>query len=99
MGAYACVWVWWGVGSTGNTKTRQWGGNYGLTDPDLLGSMVGEISPNIMFCQTKVKRVQTAPDGCKWVRMGAMGCIRTGEQENKEKRDNNRRSGHILQVW
>ena len=88
----------WGAGGMGDTTTRQRRGNYGLEDPDL-GSMAGEISPNIMFCQTKAKRVQTAPDGCKWVQMGARGCIRTGEQENKEKRGKNRRSGYILQVW
>ena len=74
------------------------GGNYDLTDPDL-GSMVGEISPNIMFCQTKAKWVQTALDGCAGVRMGTIGCIFTGKQENKEKWGGNQRSGHILQVW
>ena len=79
----------WGVGGTGNTKTRQRGGNYGLAGPDL-GPMAGEISPNIMFCKTEAKRVQTAPDWCSGVRMGAMRCIRTGEQENKEKLDKNR---------
>ena len=81
----------------GDTKTRQRGGNYGLTDPDL-GSMAGEISPNIMFCQTKAKWAQTAPDGCAGVHMGAIGCIRTGGQENKEKRGKKRQSEHIFQV-
>ena len=61
--------------------------------------MAGEISPNIMFCQTSAKWAQTTPDGCVGVRMGAMGRVLTGEQENKEKRGKNRRSGHILQVW
>ena len=84
MGAYACVWVWWGVGGTGNTKTRQWGGNYGLAGPDL-GPMAGEISPNIMFYTTKAKWAQTAPDGCAGVHMGAIGFIFTGKQENKKK--------------
>ena len=97
MGAYARVWVHWGVGGTGNTKTRQRGGNYGLTGPDL-GTMAGENSPNIMFCKTKAKWVQMAPDGCKWVCIGAIGCMRTRGQENKEKWGGNQRSGHILQV-
>ena len=30
--------------------------------------------------------------------MGAIGCIRTGGQENKEKRGKKRQSGHIFQV-
>ena len=89
MGVYACLWVRWGVGGTGNTKTRQRGGDYGLADPDL-GSMAGEISPNIMFRKTKAKWAQMAADGCAWVRMGAIGCISTGGQENKEKRDKSR---------
>ena len=98
MGDYACVWVHWGVGGTGNTKTRQRGGNYGLAGPDL-GPMAGENSPNIMFCKTKAKWAKMAPDGCKWVCREAIGCIRTGGQENKGKRVKNRLSGHILQVW
>jgi len=61
--------------------------------------MAGEISPNIMFCQTSAKWAQTTPDGYSGVRMGAMGRIRTGGQENKEKRGKKRRSGHIFQVW
>ena len=97
MGAHGPGWVRWGAGDMWDTKTRQRGGNYDLSDPDL-GSMAGEISPNIMFCQTKAKWAQTASDGCAGVYMGAMGCICTGGQENKEKRDKNRRSGHILQV-
>ena len=97
MGAYACLWVLWGVGGTRNTKTRQRGGNYGLTGPDL-GSMAGEISPNIMFSKTKAKWAQTASDGCAGVCMGAIGCISTGGQENKERRGKIRRSGHILQA-
>ena len=72
MGVYACLWVRWGVGGTGNTKTRQRGGDYGLADPDL-GSMVGEISPNIMFLKTKSKM---GANDCRWVRMGSHGCNR-----------------------
>ena len=97
MGMYECVWVRWGVGGTGNTKTRHRGGNYGLTGPDL-GPMAGEISPNIMFCKTKTKWAQTAPEGYAGVCKGVLGRICTGSQENKEKRGKNHRSGHILQV-
>ena len=84
MGVYACVWVCWGVGGTGNTQIRQWGGNYGLTDPDL-GPMDGEISPNIMFCKTNTKWTETAPDGCAGVRMGTIGCMNKGATRNKTK--------------
>ena len=48
MGADGCGWVHWGTGGTGDTKTRQEGGIYGLADQDL-GPMAGEISPDIMF--------------------------------------------------
>ena len=89
MGVYACAWVRWGVEGTGNTKTKQRTGNYGLENPDL-GSTIGENSPNILFCKTKVKWVQTVPNGCTEVRMGY--------QENKEKQDKSRRSGNILQI-
>ena len=85
MGMYECVWVRWGVGGKGNTKTRHRGGNYGLTGPDL-GPMAGEISPNIMFGK-KTKNTQMTLDGYMWVRMGAMGHRDMGEQENKRKRD------------
>ena len=97
MGAYACVWRWWGVWGTGNTKTRQGGGNNVLTDPNF-GPMTGEISPNIMFCKTKAQWAQTAPEGCAGVCKGVMGRICTGAQENKEKRGKNRRSGHVFQA-
>ena len=97
MGAYACVCVHWGVGGTGNTKTRQRGGNYVLTGP-TLGPMVGEISPNIMFCKTKSKWTQqTDPEGYSGVYKGVVGSGFTGTQENKEKRHKNRRSGHVFQ--
>ena len=40
MGAYARIWVRWGVGGMGNTKTKQRLGHNGLADPDL-GPMAG----------------------------------------------------------
>ena len=98
MGAYACLWVHWGIGGMGNTKARQRGGNYGRAGPDL-GPMAGEISPNIMFGKTKAKWAQTAPEGCAGVcKGGCDGVYFTGAQENKEKRGKNRRSGHVFQV-
>jgi len=48
MGVYGCVWVRWGVGGTGDTKTNKGGADFGLAGPDL-GPMAGEISPDIMF--------------------------------------------------
>ena len=95
MGAYACVWMHWSVGGTGNTKTRQRGGNYGLTDPDL-GPMAGEISPDIMFWAVWRKRSKMGEDGCRSVRMGAIGCANTGRSKNKIKRAKNRRAGHVF---
>ena len=97
MGAYVCVWMHWGVGGTANTKIRQRGGNYVLSDPNL-GPMTGEISPNIMFCKTKTKWAQIAPEGCAGVCKGVVGRNCTGAQENKEKRGKNRRSGHVFKA-
>ena len=74
----------WGVGGTGDTKTRQRRGNYGLAGPGS-GPMAGEISPNIMFCQTKAKWTETDPDGCAGVRRGAIGCMNKGATRNKTK--------------
>ena len=68
----------------GGHKNDAYRDKYGHADPDL-GPMAREISPNIMFCQTKAKWEQTAPDGCAGAHMGALGCICTGKQENKEK--------------
>ena len=58
MGAYGRIWVRWGVGDMGNTKTKQRLGHKGLADPDL-GPMAGYISPDIMFWEIgqKVTRV------------------------------------------
>ena len=82
MGVNGCAWVQMSAlgrrGHVGHKNKTKGGGNCGLSDPDL-GSMTGEISPNIMFCQTKAKWAQTTPDGCAGVRMGAIGCICTGE--------------------
>ena len=42
--------------------------------------MTGEISPNIMFCGKNTKGSRTAPDGCKWFHMDAVGSISTEGQ-------------------
>ena len=88
MGAYACVWVHWGIGGTGNTKTRQRGGNHGHTGPDL-GPMTGEISPNIMFCKKTKKNTRLTLDGCAWVRIGWVGYMHVERGSNERKRDIN----------
>ena len=89
MGADGSVWVRWGAWSMGGHKNNAYRDNNGRAGPDS-GPMAGEISPNIMFCKKKAKGARTAPDGCTWVRMGAVGCICTGGQENKGKRGKNR---------
>ena len=84
----------------GGTKTMHAEDKTGRAGPDL-GPMAGEISPNIMFCKStkaKARDTRTAPDGCTWVRMGAVVCICTGGQEKKGKRGKIRWPGHILQV-
>ena len=74
MGADGCGWVRWGVGCTGNTKTRQAGGIYGRAGQDL-GPMVGEISPDIMFCGCRQIWSRMGGDGYISVWMGADACI------------------------
>ena len=68
MGVYGCVWVRWGVGDTGDTKTNKGGADFGLAVPDL-GPMAGEISPDIMFWAVWRKVLRMGADGCKSVRM------------------------------
>lgn len=62
MGADRCGWVHWGAGGMRDTKTRQAGGIHGLTGQNL-GTMVEEISPDMMFCGFWQK----------WSRMGVDG--------------------------
>ena len=89
MGADGLVWVSWGAGIMGEHKNNVCRDKNGRAGPDL-GPMAGEISPNIMFGTKKAKGARTAPDGYTWVRMGVVGCICTGGQENKGKRGKNR---------
>ena len=71
-GADGCGWVHWGAGGTGDTKTRQAGGIYGLTGQDL-GPMAGEISPDMMFFGVCQKCSKLCADGCRSVHMGVIG--------------------------
>ena len=48
MGEDGCTWVQCGAGGTSDTKLREAGGIFGVSDQDL-GAMTGEISPDIMF--------------------------------------------------
>ena len=52
MGVERCGWVRWGTGGMENTKTGQGWGVHGLKGQDS-GPMAGEISPNIMFWETR----------------------------------------------
>ena len=72
MDADGCGWVLWGVGGTGNTKTRQAGDILGLADQDS-GPMAGEISPDMMFWEGCRKMANMVADGHSSVRMGAVG--------------------------
>ena len=88
MGADRCGWVRWGAGGMRDTRTRQAGGVYGLKDQDL-GPMAGEISPDIMFWAVWRKVSRMGKDGCRSVRMGAIGCAIMGRSKNKAKRAKN----------
>ena len=65
-----------------HTKTRYEETKNGRVDPDLR-PMVGEISPNIMFCDGRQKISQMGFYGCKWVFMGADGYISNEASKNK----------------
>ena len=95
MGVNGCAWVLWDPGDTGGHKNKASRDKNGCSGRDL-GPMAWEISPNIMFCKKTKKNVRMTPYGCKWVRMGVVGCRDTGEQENKGERGTNSRSGQYL---
>ena len=96
MGAGGCGWVRWGVGDTGGYKNKASGDKNGHAAPDS-GSMAGEISPNIMFCDIKQKVVCMGADGYKWVHMGGAWCRDTDRTKNNRKRYLIGRKGHVLQ--
>ena len=59
--------------------------------------MVGEISPDMMFCKIRSKVSRMGAEGYRWVRMGSAGCMGVEDRKNKVKRDVNNREGHVLQ--
>ena len=65
MGVNGCVWMRWGAGATGNTKTR-YSNRVGFRNP-----MTGEISPDIMFWTIRPKVLRMGADGCRLFRVGA----------------------------
>ena len=95
MDVYGCGRVRWGAGGTGDTKTRQAGRINGRAGQDL-GPMAGEISPDIMFWAVWRKVLRMGADGCRLVRMGAIGCVTTDRSKNKAKRVQNGQTGHVL---
>ena len=93
MGAYGCVWVRWGAQGTGDTKTRQSWGIWGVAGLDF-GPMAGEISPDMMFWKGRPKWRNMGAKGCKWVRIGGLRCIINNGGKNKPKKTINGREGH-----
>ena len=57
--------------------------------------MVGEISPDIMFCGVWQKVVRMGADRCRSMRMGADGCMGKGGSKNKTKTVPDARAGHV----
>ena len=84
MDADGCGWVRWDVGGTGNTKTRQSGGIWGIAGQDL-GPMAGEISPDMMFWAGSKKMARMGTDGYNSVRIGAVGLLGMGGTRNSKK--------------
>ena len=93
---YGCGRVRWGAGGTGDTKARQAGRIYGRAGQDL-GPMAGEISPDIMFWEIRSKVSRMGADGCRWVRVGANGCVIKGRSNNKTKRAPNGQAGRVFE--
>ena len=85
MNVCGCGRVRWGARDINNTKTRQAGGIYGVAGQDL-GPMAGEISPDIMFWAVWRKVLRMGEDGCRLVRMGAIGRVIMGRTKNKRKK-------------
>ena len=79
MGFNGCAWVRWGPGDTDGQKNKVNIDKNGYLGHDL-GSMVGEISPDMMFCVYRQKVVRMRTDGYEC--MGSYGCDRV--QDNGE---------------
>ena len=97
MGVNGCAWVIWDPGYTGGQKNKASRDKNDYLGHDL-GSMAGEISPNMMFCDFKQKMVRVGAGGCKWVRMEENGSKGTGRQENSAKEVQNGSSGDVFQL-
>ena len=50
-----------------------------------LGPVVGEISPNIMFCIKTKKNARLTLDGCAWVSTGWLGPKHVKKSKNERK--------------
>ena len=72
MGVNGCVWMLWGAWAWKNTKTRQTEWKMRAQDNDL-GSMAGEISPDITFWEGRHKVMFMGSNRPKLVRMGVNG--------------------------
>ena len=95
MGADECVWVRWDAGGTGGRKNKV---NRDKNDRAgyIFGPVVGEISPNIMFCGDRQKLSRMGAEVYKWVRMGVVGCRGTKGTKNNRKKSVNGRAVLIL---
>ena len=87
MGLHGCVWVKQ-TRSYLKTRLKETKNGHAV---HIFGPMVGEIFPNIMFCDDSQKLMRMGVGGHKWVCMGDVGCRYTGGTKNKRKRGLNDR--------
>jgi len=98
MSANECVWVLMGAIwylDTGRQKNKAIVTKNDRTVHDF-GSMVGEISPNIMFGESRCEGTKMVADACKCVGISDYGCIGNGITKNKTKKTPNGRAGHVF---
>ena len=89
MDANGLVWVRCCAGSMGGHKNNTYRDQNGRASSDLA-LWPGKFPQTSCFANKKANGVWTVPDWCTWVYMGTAGCVHTGGQENKGKRDKNR---------
>ena len=89
MGIWIYIWVFMGVvwctntnAQANNTKRDR----NGLAGYDSWPCMVGKFPQKRHICVCRHKGVRRDSGGWVWVRMGAGGCIRTQQTQNKAKR-------------
>ena len=92
MGTDGCDGMWV---TQGDTKTRQTEPKNDRSD-HFCDAMAGEISPDIMFCEIRLKWKQMVVDGCRLIRMGVDGCISKGGSKNNAKRGTSSRAGRVF---